>query len=86
MNSVEKALNSASGVRATINFATETAHILAPAEISAKELIKIVEKAGYKAQLLQDARSVTLHNKKSALSLFFAFIFAVPAIAISLWL
>ena len=84
VNSVEKALNSASGVRATINFATETAHILAPAEISAKELIKIVEKAGYKAQLLQDARSVTLHNKKSARALFFAFIFAVPAIAISM--
>ena len=47
VNTVEKALNSVSGVRATVNFATETAHILAPAEMQAKDFIKIVEKAGY---------------------------------------
>jgi Cu+-exporting ATPase len=84
VNTVEKALNKVEGVSATINFATETAHILAPAEISAKELIKIVEKAGYSATLLVDAQSVTLHSKKSARALFFAFIFAVPAVAISM--
>ena len=42
VNTVEKALNSVSGVRATVNFATETAHILAPAEMQAKDFIKIV--------------------------------------------
>ena len=36
VNSVEKALNGVDGVSATINFATETAHILAPAEIPLK--------------------------------------------------
>ena len=84
VNSVEKALNNLEGVRATINFATETAHILAPAELNVKDLIKTVEKAGYKASLLQDAQSVTLHSKKSARALFFAFIFAAPAVAISM--
>ena len=84
VNSVEKALNAVSGVSATINFATETAHILAPADITTKALIRVVEKAGYKAALLKDAQSVTLHNKKSARALFFAFIFAVPAVAISM--
>ena len=84
VNSVEKALNGVSGVRASINFATETAHILAPADISVKDLIKTVEKAGYKASLLQDSQSVTLHSKKSAKALFFAFIFAAPAVAISM--
>ncbi len=84
VNSVEKALNSVDGVSATINFATETAHILAPAEMSAKELIKIVEKAGYSASVLADGQSITLHSKKSARALFFAFIFAVPAVAISM--
>jgi len=84
VNAVEKALNNMDGVRASINFATETAHILAPADIDVKELIKTVEKAGYKATLLQDAQSVTLHSKKSARALFFAFIFAVPAVAISM--
>ena len=84
VNTVEKALNKMDGVRATINFATETAHVLAPADMDVKELIKIVEKAGYKASLLQDAQAVTLHSKKSARALFFAFVFAVPAVALSM--
>ena len=84
VNSVEKALNKVEGVSATINFATETAHILAPADMSPKDLIKIVEKAGYSATLLVDAQSVTLHSKKSARAFFFAFIFAIPAVAISM--
>ena len=84
VNAVEKALNNMDGVRATINFATETAHVLAPADMDFKELIKTVEKAGYKASLLQDAQAVTLHSKKSARALFFAFIFAVPAVALSM--
>lgn len=84
VNTVEKALNKVEGVSATINFATETAHILAPADMSPKDLIKIVEKAGYSATLLADAQSVTLHSKKSARAFFFAFIFAVPAVAMSM--
>jgi Cu+-exporting ATPase len=84
VNSVEKALNKVEGVSATINFATETAHILAPADMSPKDLIKVIEKAGYSATLLVDAQSVTLHSKKAARALFFAFIFAVPAVAISM--
>lgn len=84
VNAVEKALNNMDGVRATINFATETAHVLAPVDMDVKELIKTVEKAGYKASLLQDAQAVTLHSKKSARALFFAFIFAVPAVTLSM--
>jgi len=84
VNSVEKALNKVEGVSATINFATETAHILAPADMNPKDLIKIVEKAGYSATLLVDAQSVTLHSKKSARAFFFAFIFAVPSVALSM--
>ena len=84
VNTVEKALNSIEGVSATVNFATETAHILAPAEMDAKGFIKIVEKAGYSAKLITDAQSMTLHSKKSARALFFASIFAIPAVAISM--
>ena len=84
VNAVEKALNKVEGVSATINFATETAHILAPTDMDPKDLIKVVEKAGYEASLLVDAQSVTLHSKKSARAFFFAFIFAVPAVAISM--
>jgi P-type Cu+ transporter len=84
VNTVEKALNSVDGVRATVNFATETAHILAPAEMNAKEFIKIVEKAGYSAKLITDSQSITLHSKKSARALFFASIFAIPAVVLSM--
>ena len=84
VNTVEKALNAGDGVSATINFATETAHILAPADMDIKTLMKVVEKAGYKAVPLHDGQSVTLHSKKSARALFFAFIFAVPAVTISM--
>lgn len=84
VNAVERALNNLEGVRATVNFATETAHILAPADFDVKELIKTVDKAGYKASTVRDAQSITLHSKKSARALFFAFIFAAPAVAISM--
>ncbi len=86
VNTVEKALNAVDGVRATINFATETAHILAPADTDIKNLVKVVEKAGYKAAILQDGLSIALHSKKSARAVFFAFIFAVPAVAISMFM
>ena len=84
VNTVERALNNLDGVRATVNFATETAHILAPADFDVKELIKTVDKAGYKASTARDAQSVTLHSKKSARALLFAFIFTVPAVTISM--
>lgn len=84
VNTVEKALNSVNGVRATVNFATETAHILAPAEMDAKDFIKIVEKAGYSATLVTDVQYITLHSKKSARALFFASIFAIPAVLLSM--
>jgi Cu+-exporting ATPase len=52
--------------------------------MDAKGFIKIVEKAGYLAKLITDAQSITLHSKKSARALFFASIFAIPAVAISM--
>ncbi len=84
VNSIERALNSIEGVRANVNFATETAHILAPTAVNVKDLIKKVKDAGYEARLLTDNHSIASHSKKAAWALFFAFIFAVPAIAISM--
>ncbi len=84
VRSIERALNSIEGVRATVNFATETAHILAPAEVSVKDFIKKVKDAGYEAELLTDNHSIASHSKKGAWAVFFAFILAAPAIAISM--
>ena len=84
VNTIEKALNSLDGVSASVNFASETVHILAPAEVKTSEIVKAIKGAGYSATLVDDAQGPALHNKKSGRALFFAVIFAVPAIAISM--
>jgi Cu+-exporting ATPase len=84
VNSVERSLNAIPGVSASVNFASETVHILAPAEVKAEVIIKAVKAAGYGASLLEDQRDPALHRKGAARALFFAIIFALPTIAISM--
>ena len=84
VNSVERSLNSIPGVSASVNFASETVHIVAPSEVKAEVIIKAVKAAGYTASLLDDQRDPALHRKGAARALFFAIIFAVPTIAISM--
>ncbi|WP_368499928.1 heavy metal translocating P-type ATPase [Herbiconiux sp. A18JL235] len=50
-NRIERKLNRVAGVEATVNYATEKARIRTSAELSAEELIAVVEAAGYSAQL-----------------------------------
>ncbi|MDO5701384.1 MAG: heavy metal translocating P-type ATPase [Bowdeniella nasicola] len=52
---VEKKLNRLEGVRATVNYATEKAHVQAPAGTDPDTLIATVEKAGYGAALPEPA-------------------------------
>ncbi len=84
VNTVERSLNAIPGVSASVNFASETVHILAPAQVKAEVIIRAVKSAGYSASLLTDQRDPALHRKGAARALFFAFIFAVPTIAISM--
>jgi P-type Cu+ transporter len=46
---VEKKLNRLDGVTATVNFATETAHVRHPATVSVDDLVRTVEATGYTA-------------------------------------
>ena len=84
VNSVERSLNSMPGVSATVNFAAETAHVLAPAEVSSKEIIKRITGAGYEAKEIGDNESITLHSKRSALALIFGLIFTIPVMLFSM--
>ncbi|MFM6941154.1 MAG: heavy metal translocating P-type ATPase [Candidatus Planktophila sp.] len=84
VNSVERSLNALPGVSASVNFASETVHIVAPAEVKAEVIIKAIKSAGYGASLLDDQHDPALHRKGAARALFFAAIFAVPTIAISM--
>ena len=84
VNTVEKSLNAMSGVSASVNFATETVHILAPSEVKSSEIIKKIKGSGYSATLIEDGATPVMHSKKSGVALFFAIIFAVPTIAMSM--
>jgi Cu+-exporting ATPase len=84
VNSVERALNAIPGVSASVNFASETVHIVAPAEVKAEVIIRAVKSAGYGASLLESASDPALHRKGAARALIFAAIFAIPTIAISM--
>jgi Cu+-exporting ATPase len=84
VNSVERAVNEIPGVSASVNFASETLHLLAPAELDIASVIKVVKSAGYDAKLLDDQSDPALHRKGAARALFFAALFAIPSIAISM--
>jgi len=48
---IEKKLNKLDGVQASVNYATERAHVEAPAGVSTEELVAQVEAAGYQARV-----------------------------------
>ncbi|CAN2176545.1 ZntA Cation transport ATPase [Candidatus Nanopelagicaceae bacterium] len=84
VNSIERALNEMDGVSASVNFASETVHILAPANLPAELVIKKIKSAGYGATLLSENSDPALHRKGAARALIFAVILALPSIAISM--
>ncbi len=84
VSAIERTLNALPGVSATVNFATETAHVMAPAEMSSKIIVNAVKSAGYSATPIADMSQVALHSKKSATALFFSLMFTIPVLAISM--
>ncbi|MGU3398976.1 heavy metal translocating P-type ATPase [Brucellaceae bacterium D45D] len=71
VSTVEKALNSVSGVtQASVNLATERAHVELAGPVALADLIHAVEKAGYEARSLSDdteqAAPVTQSEKRDA--------------------
>lgn len=84
VTTIERTLKAIPGVSATVNFASETAHVMAPAEMNPKRLIRAIKSAGYSAIQIADPSQVALRSKKSATALFFAFLFTAPVLAISM--
>jgi P-type Cu+ transporter len=54
---VQAKLNKVDGVTATVNLATERAHVTAPAHVSASDLVAVVEATGYSAELAGPAEA-----------------------------
>jgi Cu+-exporting ATPase len=84
VNSIEGALNSIAGAKATVNFATESVHVSADENVTTKSLIAAIKSAGYAATLVSDPSQLALHSKRSGLALALSILFGVPAIAISM--
>lgn len=80
---IEKKLNKVDGVTATVNYATETAHVLAVDSVTVEALINAVKAAGYGAkpvienQERKDSRSLLWRAILAAL-------FGAPVIALSM--
>ena len=81
---VEGALNKIPGASATVNFATESAHILVPKGTKSKLLIDQVSKAGYSARLRTDETDSFSRTRGLGIRTLLAALFAIPAILISM--
>ena len=83
-NRIEKKLNKVADVTASVNYATEKAHVLVPLDLSDLDLIQVVETAGYGASLpVPDAPPVD-HAAKLRTRLIVAIVLSVPVIAMSM--
>ncbi len=50
---IEKKLNKLEGVSASVNFATERAHVSAPTTVTTQDLVDVVERIGYSASVIE---------------------------------
>ena len=81
---IEGSLNKISGVTANVNFATETAHIVAPDTVPITDLLTAVSNVGYRAELLNSTNNQLLETPALGWRLFLALLFAIPTIVISM--
>jgi len=72
------------GVSATVNFATESAHVIAPESVEIADLLGAVSSVGYKAELLSASNNQSLETPALGWRLVVALIFAIPTIVISM--
>src|SRR5271170_4133012 len=87
---VQAKLNKLDGVAATVNLATERAHVTAPAQVAPAELVKVVEAAGYSAELARPEAADTSFAadgatvKRLRRRLILALVFFVPLTDLSI--
>ena len=84
VTTIEGALNSLPGVSATVNFATETAHVTTPENTHESDLLKAVSDTGYRAEILSSENNRFLETPQMGWRLIVAVIFGIPTILISM--
>ncbi|MDR0837679.1 MAG: heavy metal translocating P-type ATPase [Propionibacteriaceae bacterium] len=81
---IEKKLNKVDGVRASVNYATEKAHVIAPLTLTPQDLIKVVEGAGYGAREPDPQAPPIDEVTPLRLRMWVAVVLAVPVVATSM--
>ena len=66
---ITKKLNKVDGVKATVNYATAKAHVLAPPQVSQDDLIDVVTRTGYQARPSSTSEPVVDRQTQLRLSL-----------------
>ena len=82
---VERSLNKVPGAKATVNLATETAHILVPKGTPNKSLIDAVKAAGYSAKLRTDEFESFSRSRNLGLRVLLSLVLTIPVIVLSMW-
>ncbi|MEV6905515.1 heavy metal translocating P-type ATPase [Amycolatopsis sp. NPDC051071] len=81
---VERKLNKVDGVSATVNYATEKAHVDFPGAISVDDLVGVVESAGYTAQPPKPDEAQTDETGELRQRLLVSAALAVPVIVLAM--
>jgi Cu+-exporting ATPase len=84
VNSLETSLNKIPGVRASINLAMESAHIIAPMDMNESQLIAAVKSAGYEAKLFKGEDESFAKSNKLGVRLLLTFFLTVPVILLAM--
>ena len=82
VGTIERSLNKIPGVRAAVNLAMESAHVIAPLGISEKELISVVSSAGYQATAFTGERESFERSNRLGIRLLITFLLTAPVVLI----
>lgn len=85
VSTIERSLNKIPGVRAAVNLAMESAHVIAPLNITEKELISAVTSAGYQATTFKGENESFEKSNRLGIRLLITFLLMVPVILISMF-
>ena len=85
VSTVERSLNKVPGAKATVNLATETAHVLVPEGTATKTLIEAVKSAGYSAKLRTDESESFSNTRNLGVRVLLSIFLTIPVITLSMW-
>lgn len=81
---ITKKLNKVDGVKATVNYATAKAHVLAPPQVSQDDLIDVVIRTGYQARPSSTSEPVVDRQTQLRHRLIGAMVLGLPVIVLSM--